>query len=268
MLFEILQYDFMRRALFAGLITAIVAPTIGIFFVVRRYSAMADTIAHLSLAGVAASLLAGTALIPTALGFSILSVLGIERMREKRTLPSDTIVSLFLFGGLALAVVLIGLARGKNVNVMNYLFGSILTVTNQDLILISVIGLITLIITAFLWHPLFSVSLDEETAEAHGLPVRALNRTLAILGAATVAISINIVGVLLIGALMVVPVLTAMKLRLGFFHTWIWAIVSSITSVILGLWLSYTFNLASGGVIVLVAICLFMFASLVSQAEK
>ncbi|MEK7615043.1 MAG: metal ABC transporter permease [Patescibacteria group bacterium] len=267
MILEILQYDFMRRALLAGLITAIVAPTIGIFFVVRRYSAMADTIAHLSLAGVAGSLLAGTAMIPTALGFSILSVLGIERMREKRTLPSDTIVSLFLFGGLALAVVLIGLARGKNVNVLNYLFGSILTVTNQDLILISVIGLITLITTALLWPLFFSVSLDEETAEAHGLPIRALNRTLAVLGAATVAISINIVGVLLIGALMVIPVLTSMKLRLGFFLTWAWAVVSSVISVILGLLLSYTFNLASGGVIVLVAIFFFMMASL-KQAEK
>ncbi len=267
MILEMLQYDFMRRALLAGLITAIVAPTIGIFFVVRRYSAMADTIAHLSLAGVAGSLLAGTAMIPTALGFSILSVLGIERMREKRTLPSDTIVSLFLFGGLALAVVLIGLARGKNVNVLNYLFGSILTVTNQDLILISVIGLITLITTALLWPLFFSVSLDEETAEAHGLPIRALNRTLAVLGAATVAISINIVGVLLIGALMVIPVLTSMKLRLGFFLTWAWAVASSVVSVILGLFLSYTFSLASGGVIVLVAIFFFMMASL-KHAEK
>ena len=114
----------------------------------------------------------GVAPIPTALFFAVLSALGIERMREKRTLPSDTIVSLFLFGGLALAVILFGFARGKSVNVINYLFGSLLTVTNSDLVLIALIGVITLTVTGLLWPLLFSVSLDEETAEAHGLPTR------------------------------------------------------------------------------------------------
>lgn len=261
---ELLQYDFMQRALAAGLITAVVAPTIGIFFVVRRYSAMADAIAHLSLAGVAASLVIGTASIPTALVVSILSVLGIEKMREKRALPSDTIVSLFLFGGLALAVVLIGLARGKNANIMNYLFGSIVTVTTQDLVMISAIGGVTLLATALLWPMLFSVSIDEETAQAHGLPVRALNRLLAVLGAATVAISMNVVGVLLIGALMVVPVLAAMKLHMGFFRTWAAAVAVSVCSVTAGLFLSYEWKLASGGTVVLVAIAAFLLCSLLS----
>lgn len=264
-MFELFQYDFMQRAFVAGLVTAIVAPTIGIFFVVRRYSAMADAIAHLSLAGLAASLVAGTAAIPTALVVSILSVLGIEKMREKRTLPSDTIVSLWLFGGLAVAVVLLGLARGKNVNVMNYLFGSIVTVSNADLLMISAIGGITMLATALLWPLLFAVSIDEETAEAHGLPVRWINRLLAVLGAATVAISMNVVGVLLIGALMVVPVLAAMKLRVGFFRTWLVAVIVSFVSVSVGLFLSYHLKLASGGTIVLVAIAGFALCSLLGK---
>jgi zinc transport system permease protein len=262
---DFLQYDFMLRALAAGLITALVAPTIGIFFVVRRYSSMADAIAHFSLAGVAVSLVIGTAAIPTALAVSVISVLGIERMRERRNLPSDTIVSLFLFGGLAVAVLLLGLARGKNANVMNYLFGSIMTVTNTDLLLISVIGGLTVAITAILWPSLFAISVDEETAEAHGLPTRWLNRTLAILGAATVAISMNVVGVLLIGALMVVPVLAAMKLRVGFLRTWAVSVVVSAISVVLGLMASYEWNLASGGAIVLVALLGFAACSLLGD---
>jgi zinc transport system permease protein len=265
---ELLQYDFMRRALVAGLVTAVVAPTIGIFFVVRRYSAMADAIAHFALAGVAAGLVAGTPFIPTALIVSIASVLGIEKMRERRSLPSDTIVSLFLFAGLAIAVVLIGLARGKNVNVMNFLFGSIVTVTVFDLMLISAIGAVVMVVTALLWRPLFAVSIDEETAEAHGLPVRWINRLLAVLGAATVAISMNVVGVLLIGALMVVPVLAAMKLRVGFFCTWLLAVAVSVLSALSGLFVSYQLNLASGGTIVLAAIGGFILCSLLGPVVR
>lgn len=265
---DILHYAFMQRALIAGLITAVVAPTIGIFFVVRRYSAMADAIAHFSLAGVAASLVIGTATIPTALIVSVAAVLGIEKMRERRAIPSDTIVSLFLFGGLAVAVVLLGFARGKNVSVMNYLFGSILTVTASDLVAIAVIGTLTVLITGALWNQLFAVSLDEDTAEAHGLPVRSLNRLLAILGASTVAISMNVVGVLLIGALMVIPVLAAMKLRLSFFRTWLIAIILSVCSVLAGLLSSFEWNLASGGTIVIASLVGFVLCSLLALLRR
>jgi zinc transport system permease protein len=262
---ELLQYGFMQRAFIAGIITAIVAPTIGIFFVVRRYSAMPDTIAHLSFAGLAASLLLGTASIPSALAVSVVSVLGIEKMREKKILPSDTIVSLFLYGGLALAIVLIGLAKGSNVNIASFLFGSIVTVSTADLWMISALGIIVMLVTALLWKPLFAVSLDEEVAEATGIPVRAINRILVVLGAAVVAVSMNVIGVLLIGALMVVPVLAAMKLKLSFFHTWLTATIVSLISVVLGLYASYHLDLASGGSIVLVAIGIFLLFSLLPK---
>lgn len=262
---ELLQYGFMQRALIAGIVTAIVAPTIGIFFVVRRYSAMPDTIAHLSFAGLAASLLIGTASIPSALVVSVVSVLGIEKMREKKVLPSDTIVSLFLYGGLALAIVLIGLAKGSNVNIASFLFGSIVTVSSTDLWTIGILGVIVMIITAILWKPLFAVSLDEEVAEATGVRVKAINRTLVVLGAAVVAVSMNVIGVLLIGALMVVPVLAAMKLKLSFFNTWLTATIVSLVSVIVGLFASYYLDLASGGSIVLVAILIFLLFSLIPK---
>ena len=190
---ELFALDFMRRALLVGLVVGIVAPTIGLFFVVRRYSTMADTLAHVSLAGVAASLVAGTAAIPTALLFSVGSVLGIEQMREKKVLPADTIVSLFLFGALAVAVVLLGLASGKNVSVVNYLFGNIITVTRSDLVSIVILGTAAFAITMALWRALFVVSLDEDMAEASGISVRTLNRVLAVLGAATIAISIPLI---------------------------------------------------------------------------
>ena len=261
-MFEFFALDFMRRAFEVGLVVALVAPTIGIFFVVRRYSAIADTLAHMSLAGVALGLVLNLASIPTALVVSVLSVLGIEQMRENKKLPADTIVSLFLFGGLAVGVVLLGLAHGKNVNVANYLFGNIITVSTADLISVSVIGGIAFFSALLLWRQLFAVSLDEEIAQANGLPVRFLNRALAVLGAATIAISMNVVGVLLIGALMVIPVLGAMQFRRGFKATWYIALVISILSVVSGLIASFYLNLASGGTIVLCTIVCFLLASI------
>ncbi|MBI2473074.1 metal ABC transporter permease [Candidatus Uhrbacteria bacterium] len=254
----IFQYDFMIRAFEAGLILAIVAPTIGIFFVVRRYSAIADTLAHVSLSGVAGGLFLGISTVWSALIACLLAILGMERLREQRILSSDTVVSLFLFGGLALGVVLIGLHPAGGVNVANYLFGSVLTVSQQTVGQIAIMGIAVCLLAGILWRSFFMISLDEDVAAAGGLPVRFLNRTLAVLGAAVIAISINVVGVLLIGALMVIPVLAAEQFRLGFRSTWMISLGLSVCSVVFGLTASYYVNLASGASIVLSAIILFL----------
>ncbi|HAU66169.1 MAG: hypothetical protein A2017_16250 [Lentisphaerae bacterium GWF2_44_16] len=254
----ILQYDFMIRAFEAGLILAVVAPTIGIFFVVRRYSAIADTLAHVSLAGVAGGLFLGISTVWSALIACLLAILGMERIREQRTLSSDTVVSLFLFGGLALGVVLIGLRPAGGVNVANYLFGSVLTVSQETIRQIAFMGAVVCLLAGIFWRSFFAVSLDEDVAASGGLPVRFLNRTLAVLGATVIAISINVVGVLLIGALMVIPVLAAEQFRLGFRSTWMISLSLSIFSVVFGLIGSYYLNLASGASIVLCSVVLFL----------
>jgi zinc transport system permease protein len=133
--------------------------------------------------------------------------------------------------------------------------------------MISALGAVVMLTSALLWKKLFAVSLDEEVADAMGLPVRTVNRTLVILGAAVVAVSMNVIGVLLIGALMVVPVLAAMKLKLSFFHTWLTAVFVSLVSVVTGLYASYYLDLASGGAIVLVAIILFLLLSFVPTKQ-
>lgn len=267
-MFNIFAYEFMQRALEAGLILALVAPTIGLFFVVRRYSGMADTLSHVSLAGIAAGLFLGVSTVWAALVACVVAILGIERLREQRILSSDTIVSLFLFGGLAIGVVLIGLRPAAGVNISSYLFGSILTVSQASVTQIALIGGITLLLTALLRRPFFAISLDEDVAAAGGLPVRALNRLLAILGASTIAISINVVGVLLIGALMVIPVLSAIQFHLGFRATWMVAVLLSVLSVFFGLIASYQFNLASGATIVLCTIVGFFLSLLIARFAR
>ena len=255
---EIFQYDFMIRAFEAGIAIGIVAPLIGMFLVVRRYSLMADTLAHVSFAGVAIGLLLKINPIFSAIALSVVAAFGIESLRNSRRIYGESVLALFLSGSLAIAVIILSLAKGFNANLFSYLFGSISTVSTGDLLVIILLAVIVFFNVVFLYKELFFTSFDSELAEASGLPVRALNLMTVVLAAVAVAISIRIVGVLLIGALMVIPVISAMQYGRGFRFTLILSVIFSLVSVILGLFASYYLDLASGGAIVLVALIIFL----------
>ncbi len=257
----IFQYDFMVRAFVAGIITAIIAPSIGIFLVTRRYSFMADTLAHVSLSGVAIGYLTGTQPIAGAIVASVAAALCVEQLRSKGRVIGESALALFLSGGLALSAVLLSAARSVNLNLSSILFGSIATVSTSDVWFIAVLGCIVLLIVIVLYKQLLAISIDEELATASGLPVALVNRIIVVLAAVTVSLSMRIVGVLLVGALMVIPVITAMQLRQSFLRTLLLSIVLSLFSVIAGLFLSYYLGFASGGTIVLITIALFFLSS-------
>lgn len=255
---EMFAYGFMIRAFTAGIIISIIAPLIGIFLVVRRYSLLADTLAHVSLAGVGVGLLTRNNPAVAAIVLSVASAVGIERLRGTRRMFGESVLALFLWGGLAAAVVIISLAKGFSVNLFSVLFGSITTVSQSDLKLIGILGAAILLLVVTCYRRLFFVSFDEELAEVSGIDARKFNLILVLAAAVIVSLSMRIVGVLLIGALMVIPVLTAMQFDRSFRQTLFIAMGVSMTSVMAGLILSYYLDLASGGTIVLTALTLFM----------
>lgn len=261
-LLAIFHYDFMIRAFIAGIITATIAPMIGVFLVTRRYSFMADTLAHVSLAGVAVGFLTGIQPILTAMIASALTALSVEHLRSNRKVLGESALALFLSGGLALAAVLLSAAQGLNVNLGSVLFGSIATVNHSDLLIISLLGALVIFTVIFLYKELVSISFDEELAATSGLPVVFINRIFVVLAAVTVSLSMRIVGVLLIGALMVIPVIAAMQFEQSFKRTMIIAVGISLFSTITGLYASYYLGYASGGTIVLIAITIFLLSSL------
>jgi zinc transport system permease protein len=262
---EIFQYSFMVRAFEAGLIVALICPLIGIFLVLRRYSLMADTLAHVSLAGVAIGLVANINPIITALITSIASSVVIERLRETKKIYGESALALFLSGSLAFAIVLISLAKGFNVNLFSYLFGSITTVRESDIGLIFVLGIAVLVIISLFYKELLYISFDEETAKVSGIPTRRINAILIILTAITIAISMRVVGILLISALIVIPVVTALQFRKGFLQTIILAEIVSLFSVLVGIFASYYLNVAAGGAIVLTALIIFSLSLLFAK---
>ena len=255
---DIFQYDFMVRAFEAGIAIGIAAPLVGMFLVVRRYSLMADTLAHVSLAGVATGLLLAINPIFSAIGLSLVAASGIESLRNSKRIFGESVLALFLSGSLAIAVVILSIAKGFNANLFSYLFGSISTVSPADLWITGVLAVVVFLDVFLLYKELFFVSFDEELAAASGLPVRRLNLAMVMLAALTVSLSIRIVGVLLIGALMVIPVISAMQYGKGFRTTLILSVIFSLISVVVGLFASYYLDLASGGAIVLVALVIFI----------
>jgi len=254
---DLFQYSFVVRGFEAGIIIALIAPLIGIFLVLRRYSLIADTLSHVSLAGVAVGLLLKINPLITAIAAAVLSSVAIERLRISKRIFGESALAIFLSGSLALAIVLISVGHGFSVDIFNYLFGSITTVKQSDVFIIGGLGIIVIISVLAFFKELFYITFDEEAAQVSGIPTKFINLLLIILSAFTVALAIPIVGVLLIAALMVIPVVTALQYKRGFKETIFIAEVISLFSVITGIFISYYLNLSPGGAIVLLALIIF-----------
>jgi zinc transport system permease protein len=258
MFLEIFQYSFIVRAFEAGIIVAIIAPLIGIFLVLKRYSLIADTFSHVSLAGIAVGLLLGINPILAALAFTVVASFGIEKLRASKKIYGESALAIFLSGALAVAVVVISIGRGFNTNLYNYLFGSIVTVTTFDIYIIAVLALVVIAVLIKFYKEIVYISFDEDSAKVSGIPVRMINGILILLAAVTVSLAIPIVGVLLISALIVIPVVAALQLKKSFLKTLIYAEAISVFSVVSGIFASFYLNLSTGGTIVLIMLAIFI----------
>jgi zinc transport system permease protein len=248
-----LESEFMRLAFGVGAIVGVLAPAVGFFLVQRRLSLIGDGIGHVAFAGVAAGYLLGISPVLTALVASVAGAIGIEWLRSRRHAACDQALALVFYTGIAGGVVLVSLAGALDVGLFSYLFGSILTVTGGDLVLVAVLGALGLAVIAVLYRALCAVVLDEEGARVAGLPIGALNVTIAALAALTIALSMRVVGILLIAALMVLPVTAATRVAWSMASTLLLSTAIGLASVLAGLTVSYYADVPPGGTIVLVA---------------
>lgn len=261
---EMLGYPFMQRAFAAGLIIAVLAAISGSFIVLRRYSLLSETLAHVSLVGVSVGLLIGSNPLWMAIIASLIASWMIEYLRSVHHLYSDSILAIFLSGSLALAIIIVSLAGSFNASLFSYLFGSILSVTNEDLIIMAIAGTAGMALLLLFFKELYFIAFDEEVARASGIRVALLNFMLVSVIAVIIALSIRVVGTLLIGALMVIPPVAAIRFGLGFFKTMLLSIAIALVSVIIGLSASFFFSLPSGAAIVLCLLFFFIAALVIN----
>jgi zinc transport system permease protein len=248
-----LDSEFMRLAFGVGAIVGVLAPSVGFFLVQRRMSLIGDGIGHVAFAGVAAGVLLDVSPTLTALAACVVGAVGIEWLRSRRNAAGDQALALLFYTGLAAGVVLVSLADALDVNLFSYLFGSILTVTRGDLALLAVLGVAGLTTIALLYRALCAVVLDEEGARVAGLPIGPLNVVVAGLAALTIALSMQVVGILLVAALMVLPVTAATRVAWSMRSTLVLSAAIGLGSVLVGLTVSYYGDVPPGGTIVLVA---------------
>jgi zinc transport system permease protein len=255
------EFEFMRLAFLAGAVVGVLAPVVGFFLVQRQMSLIGDGIGHVAFAGVALGYLIGVSPIWTALLAAVVGAVAIEWLRARRKAAGDQALAIVFYTGIAGGVVLISAAGALNANLFSYLFGSILTVTRTDLYRIALLGLGSLLLIAVLLRSLLAVAIDEEGARVSGLPVPVLNGAVSMLAALTIGISMRIVGILLIAALMVLPVIAAQRVAWSLRSTMALSILVGLSSVLAGLTISYYGNLPPGGTIVLTATGFFLVAT-------
>jgi zinc transport system permease protein len=262
---EMFEYDFMQRAFIAGILIAVLASVSGTFVVLRRYALISETLAHSALVGVAVGLVAGYSPLWVAVGVSLLSAWLIEYLRSRFALYSDAVLSILLSGSLALAIIIVSIGGAFNNSLFAYLFGSILAVSNEDLQVILLFGSLALGFLLLFSKELYFIAYDEEVAQTSGIKVQFLNFVLVSVVAIIIALSIRVVGSLLIGALMVIPTVSALQYRVGFRNTILLSLLFGVLSVISGMILSYEFSLPSGATIVLCVIFFFILSLVVNK---
>ncbi len=263
-----LDLEFMRFAFAVGAVVGVLAPAVGFFLVERRQSLVGDGLGHVAFAGVAAGYLLGVSPVLTALCFAVVGALAIEWLRSRGGTAGDQALALVFYTGIALGVVLVSSADRLDVGLFQFLFGSILTVTWSDLWVVLALGVLSLAAIAVLYRGLVAAVLDDEGSRVAGAPVTLLNTAVAVLAALTVGISMRVVGILLIAALMVLPVVAAQRVAWSLRSTLGLAMLIGLGSVLAGLTLAYYGDLPPGGTIVLLGAGAFVLASLAGAALR
>ncbi len=252
-MFEILEFEFMRNALAAGLLTSIICGIIGTLIVVNRLVFLSGGIAHSAYGGIGLAFYFGWPYMVGAIGFALFSAMIMAGVSLKSKHRSDTIVGVMWAMGMACGILLLDMTPGYNVDLMSYLFGSILSVPQSDLITMAVIGFFILIGIGYFFQDLLAMSYDEEFAQIRGVPVKRLYFLLVGSVAVTVVIVVQVVGLILVIALLTIPPYIAEKYSKSLVGMMVRSCLLGVAFTSGGLWLSYTFDLTSGAAIIFLA---------------
>jgi zinc transport system permease protein len=262
---DILAYEFMQRAIISGVVIAVACSTLGLFLVLRRYSLFGDVLAHTALSGIAVGIFLNVYPLITALLTSMLASIGITKMKSSTRLSGDTLIAMLLIGSLAVAIVMLSASNGLNVNLLSYLFGSILLIRYEDMIVTIIASIAVIAYVTANRDKLLYITMDEEQARLSGLNVQVMNYIFMALASIIVILAIRLVGVLLVSSLIVLPNIAGIMLGKGFRYTLIASPCIAVVAVVTGIVSSYYLNIAASGMIVitnlLITLCILAYKS-------
>lgn len=251
-------YGFAQRALVGGILIAVACSLLSFFVVVRRLAFVGMGISHAAFGGVALGLAAGIDPVLSAGGFCALVAVGIGWLTHRGRFHEDTVIGVLFVTAMAMGVVLVRVANAYNLDLMSYLFGSILALGWTDVAIIAAISSLALLYELLFFKELLFLSFDRETAVASGLPVLAVDYGFLVVLSLVIVVSIKLVGIILVSALLVIPAAAGMQLSRNYRGAMVLSLLVSTAAVFLGLFLSFRYNVASGAAIVLVLFALFL----------
>lgn len=266
--FSILTEPFFQKALIGGVLIGLTAPLIGVFLVLRRLSMIGDTLAHVSIAGIALGFLLNLYPLGVGLVFAVLASFAVEKLRKAYKTYAELSIAIIMSGGIALATFLFTLGKNFNMNITSYFFGSIYTLDTIDVWMVLAVCLLVLIVISLLFKELFLMFFDEEAANVSGLPIRFYNMLITLLTALVISVAIKLVGALLVSALLTIPVACSLIIAKSFKHSVFLAVLFSEVSVIVGLVCAALFDFAPGATVVLALIIILMGLLLVKRRIK
>ncbi len=261
-MFELFQYDFMRNALLAATAISIFSPLLGVFLVLRRQSLMSDTLSHVSLAGVAFGVLLSWNPTITTLITVVIAAVFLEYLRTIYHNYMEIATAILMSAGLAIALLILNSSKGAtSVSLEQYLFGSIITISLSQVIMLFVLAAVVLLGFILFFRPLYVMTFDEDTAFVDGLPVRWISIAFNIVTGIAIALMIPAAGALLVSAIMVLPASIAMRLGKSFKAVLFISVIVSFIGLNAGLIASYYMDAPASAAITLIFIVLFLVTS-------
>lgn len=267
-MFSLFEYEFMQRAFMAILAISLFAPLLGVFLVLRRQSLMSDTLSHVSLAGVAFGLFIGISPNIATILVVILAAILLEYLRTVYQNFLEVATAILMSLGLSLALIFANIGHGKGINLDQYLFGSIVTVSQTQVILLGILAVVVLIVFALFMRPMYVMTFDEDTAFVDGLPVRLMSVLFNIVTGVAIALMIPVAGALLVSAIMVMPASIAMRIGLTFKRVLLLAVGIGFVGMFTGLIISYESGAPASATITLVFVAVFILTLLLGQIKK
>jgi zinc transport system permease protein len=255
---EFLQYGFIQRALIAGSFIGILCSILGVFLVLRRFSLIGDGLAHATFGSVALALLLKMSPLYVSIPIVMTCSIVILKLTERARLYGDAAIGVVSSFGIAVGVMLSSIAGGFNVDLFSYLFGSILSISNVEVIISIILSVLVILIISLYYNELLSITFDEDSAKASGINTKFINTIFVLLTAVTVVLSMKVVGIMLISALLIFPAVTALQIARSFKAVMLAASLSAITSVVSGIVLSFFLDLPTGATIVMINFILFI----------
>ena len=259
-LLEILSYGFIQRALLAGTLIALLCSVLGVFLVLRRLSLIGDGLAHVTFGStaVALALKIYTAMsLLVSMPIVMLASLGILKLTARGRLSGDAAIGLVSALGISVGIILASLGGGYNVDLLSYLFGNILSISHEEVIIAALLCIGVIVLLSLYYNELFAIAFSDELALASGIRTPFINAILVLLTALTVVLAMKLVGIMLISSMLIVPAASALQLARGFKVCIVLAAVQGCSSVIIGIIISILSNLPASATIVIVNLLLF-----------